>query len=211
MRYLPRLAAPCLVAAVLVVAAAAHAQSTGSQERATVVLENGSRIEVVRAWQEGESYRLQLPSGGNVSIPASQVRRVSRNAADLPQGARLAVASAPVGGALPTSATRPDGDGAPAPEAASIRGSVPVDPTQPRPLAPPDPDTFHVLAPAPMMARAETARQGSSPTPRRSEAQAATPSPTAGRDLTPRPGRMQDLLQRINKVGGRKIQDAQRP
>lgn len=107
---LPRLTAEAaLLAAALLVAGAAllapaPARADSPQEataRRVVVLTNGRRMVVERAWQEGNRYRLELPQGGSLSVPASLVRRVSVNAADLPGGRTDVVAQSSPGGAAP--------------------------------------------------------------------------------------------------------------
>jgi hypothetical protein len=50
----------------------------------TVILKAGNRIEVERAYQTGDEWNLHLVGGGNITLPASAIKRVSSMAADMP-------------------------------------------------------------------------------------------------------------------------------
>jgi hypothetical protein len=174
------------------------------------VLNNGSRIEVTRAWQEGGEYRLLLPTGGTVTLPATQVRRVSHDASDLAPG-RPGIAILAAGPPLPATAS-----GAPIEAGATVsaagrdpatdvRRSIPVDPEALRPLSVPSPDTFATIAPPPLVGGGPTARAGVQPT----SATTTEQRPRQREDLALRPGQLGRVIKRLDSRGARPVSAAQ--
>lgn len=208
-----------LLATAAFAAALLPAAASEASQRAIVVLQNGSRMEVERAWQEGESYRLLLPSGGTIRIPADHVKRVSRRAADAPLSkSRVAVARQGDGASASTSATvRMPGPGAhdgasrPAPGGLNqrperLRNASGLTPqTLPKDLPAPPPGGM--LLPAgglqPASTRANAAmleRAGIEPSTTNvvpNELEEGTQSPT----VRPQRGMMQHVLKRMRTAG----------
>lgn len=76
-----------------VVAAALGLAPVHARANETVILRAGNRIEVERAYQDGDEWHLRLVGGGVVTLPASAVKRVSSAAADVPEPTAPVVAS----------------------------------------------------------------------------------------------------------------------
>ena len=101
--------------AVAAVAAAGASRALASPEspgqgRKVVVMASGSRLEVQRAWPEGDTYHLELAGGSSLVVPASAVRRISSSAADLPVARAVPVTARPAtdsAGAAPMRASAP--------------------------------------------------------------------------------------------------------
>jgi hypothetical protein len=90
-RTLPRLGAALPFVALL---------APGARANEVVVMKSGSRLEVVRAYESGDSLHCQLPGdAGNVVIARASVKRVSSASTDIPESRGTLVASASGGGA----------------------------------------------------------------------------------------------------------------